>query len=42
MPPEHLHQYTPIVCGQGITVESLDQRLAFLAAEFDLFWSLHH
>jgi hypothetical protein len=44
-PPEMKHaqprQHAPVVYGQGITVESLDPRLAVFVATFDLFWSLH-
>jgi hypothetical protein len=41
MERDQLHQDTSIVCGQGIAFESLDQRLTFFVAEFDLVWSLH-
>jgi hypothetical protein len=41
MERDQLHQETSIVGRQSVAFESLDQRLAFMMAEFDLFWSLH-
>jgi hypothetical protein len=38
---DQLHQDTSIVCGQGITFESLNQRLAVFSTECDFVWSLH-
>jgi hypothetical protein len=42
IPPQHLFQHTSILRGQGITLQSLDQRLAVFLTQCDRFWALHH
>jgi hypothetical protein len=41
MTRDQLHQYTPILYGQGVAFESLNQHLAFFVAEFALAGAFH-
>jgi hypothetical protein len=41
IPPQHLLQHTPILCGQRVTVEALALHLSVLTTPMYVFGSLH-